>query len=177
MSRKCQGGQGNVSWGYGHLSGGPWNVSIDTGNDSRALELCGLNQSQLVATLWLPVGIGLNYPYFLTTMETSTPACTATHVRGTGGAATEVKKALLITYKWSLWTWIQKLFSMSQRIKLDNLTLLSIDRKTKVVHHVPWINLDNLATWQLDNLTTVLVPSAFLSFLMSFLLNLINDCT
>ena len=29
-------------------------MSIDTGNDSRALELCGLNQSQLVATLWLP---------------------------------------------------------------------------------------------------------------------------
>ena len=59
----------------------------------------------VVATAWLPVGIGLNYPYFLTTMETSTPACTATHVRGTGGAATEVKKkALLITYKWSLWT-------------------------------------------------------------------------
>ena len=58
----------------------------------------------VVATMWLPVGIGLNYPYFQTTMETSTPACTATHVRGTGDAATEVKKALLITYKWSLWT-------------------------------------------------------------------------
>ena len=56
----------------------------------------------VVATTWLPVGIGLNYPYFLTTMETSTPACTATHVRGTCGAATEVKKALLVTYKWSL---------------------------------------------------------------------------
>ena len=48
----------------------------------------------VVATTWLPVGIGLNYPYFLTTMETSTPACTATHVRGTGGAATEVKKSI-----------------------------------------------------------------------------------
>ena len=32
----------------------------------------------VVATMWLPVGIGLNYPYFQTTMETSTPACTAT---------------------------------------------------------------------------------------------------
>ena len=36
-------------------------MSINTGNDSRTLELCGLN-----------------YPYFLKTMETSTPACTAT---------------------------------------------------------------------------------------------------
>ena len=99
-------------------------MSIDTGNDCRALELCGLN-----------------YPYFLTTMETSTPACTATHVRGTGGAATEVKKALLITYKWSLLDMNAKVVQHVPRIKLDNLTLLSIDMKTKLVQRVPRINL------------------------------------
>ena len=79
-------------------------------------------------------------------METSTPACTATHVRGMGDAATEVKKNIADNLKMVTLDMNAKVVQHVPRIKLDNLTLLSIDMKTKVVQHVPWINLDNLAT-------------------------------
>ena len=37
------GGQGNVLFGKGKLSGGPRNVSIDTRNDSNALETINIS--------------------------------------------------------------------------------------------------------------------------------------
>ena len=38
------------------------------------------------------------------------------------------------------------------------MSLLTIDRKTKVVQHVPnHQESDNLTTWQLDNLTTMMI--------------------